>query len=69
MLGVYFSGTGNTKFCVDKFLEEYGDGAGLLARLLNRYGASIVGGLHIKMPDSIGDVKALKRDYEKIENW
>lgn len=24
MIGVYFSGTGNTKFCVDKFLAEYG---------------------------------------------
>ena len=23
MIGVYFSGTGNTKFCVDKFLKEY----------------------------------------------
>lgn len=130
MIGVYFSGTGNTKFCVDKFLEEYGDsgssfsieeketleeiknnyeivigypvqysnipkilrdyiitnqhiwkgkkifiiatmglfsgdGAGVLARLLNGYGAIIEGGLHIKMPDSIGDEKALKRSYEK----
>lgn len=23
MTGVYFSGTGNTKFCVDRFLKEY----------------------------------------------
>lgn len=23
MIGIYFSGTGNTKFCVDKFLAEY----------------------------------------------
>lgn len=23
MIGVYFSGTGNTKFCVDRFLKEY----------------------------------------------
>lgn len=23
MTGIYFSGTGNTKFCVDKFLKEY----------------------------------------------
>ena len=130
MLGVYFSGTGNTKFCVDKFLKEYdqsenafsiedgdtlkkienhseivigypvqysnipkilrdyivdneriwkgkkifiiatmglfsGDGAGILARLLKHYGAVIVGGLHLKMPDSIGDVRALKRSFEK----
>ena len=34
-----------------------GDGAGILARLLNSYGAVITGGLHLKMPDSIGDVK------------
>ncbi len=128
MIGVYFSGTGNTKFCIDKFLSEYdnsqntysieehhtleiikeneeivigypvqysnipkllwdyivnnrhiwngkrifiiatmglfsGDGAGILARLLKRYGAEIVGGLHLKMPDSIGDIKALKRGF------
>ncbi|MCI9469015.1 MAG: iron-sulfur protein, partial [Oscillospiraceae bacterium] len=23
MTGIYFSGTGNTKYCVDKFLKEY----------------------------------------------
>lgn len=130
MIGVYFSGTGNTKFCVDRFLKEYnggensfpieqsetlkeierhneivigypvqysnlpkimrdyivdhqhiwkgkkifiiatmglfsGDGAGLSARLLKNHGAVIVGGLHLKMPDSIGDVKALKRGFEE----
>ncbi len=130
MTGVYFSGTGNTKFCVDTFLREYdssknsfsiennetlekikndteivigypvqysnipkilrdyivnnphiwkgkkifiiatmglfsGDGAGILARLLNNYGAVIMGGLHLKMPDSIGDERALKRSFEK----
>lgn len=128
MIGVYFSGTGNTRFCIDKFLSEYdnsqttysieeqetleiikkndeivigypvqynnipkllqdyivnnghiwngkrifiiatmglfsGNGAGIMARLLKRYGAEIVGGLHLQMPDSIGDVKALKRDF------
>ena len=126
MIGVYFSGTGNTKHCVEKFIQGYdpagetfsieeenavqnicvhsemivgypiqfsnipkilrdfivdhpniwknkrifiiatmglfsGDGAGMLARLLTKYGATIVGGLHLKMPDSIGDEKALKR--------
>lgn len=130
MIGIYFSGTGNTKFCIDKFMEEYdhsknafpieaketlsqiansreivigypvqysniprilqdyivrnrqlwngkkvfiiatmglfsGDGAGILARLLKRYGAAITGGLHLKMPDSISDEKALKRSLEK----
>lgn len=129
MTGIYFSGTGNTKFCVDKFLKEYGcskssfsiedsealeriknddeivmgypvqysnipkilrdyivnnryvwkgknifiiatmglfsgDGAGISARLLKNYGAVIVGGLHLKMPDSICDERALKRSFE-----
>ena len=130
MIGIYFSGTGNTKLCVDKFLQEYdhsqnifsiedkwtleeiknnheivigypvqysnipkilrdyvmsnqyiwkgkkvfviatmglfsGDGAGILARLLNSYGAVIAGGLHLIMSDSIGDLKVLKRSPEK----
>lgn len=130
MIGIYFSGTGNSKYCLYRFLEEYersssafsieqsetithiknnseivisypvqfsnipkilrdyiianrqiwngkrifiiatmglfsGDGAGILARLLKKYGAVITGGLHLKMPDSISDEKVLKRSYEK----
>ncbi len=130
MTGLYFSGTGNTKFCVDRFLKEYdrsnnsfsiendeilerikidneivigypvqysnipkilrdyivhnrhiwkgknifiiatmglfsGDGAGILARLLKKYGATVVGGLHLRMPDSICDERALKRSFEE----
>lgn len=42
-----------------------GDGAGILARLLKNYGAIVMGGLHLKMPDSICDEKALKRSFEK----
>lgn len=42
-----------------------GDGAGILARRLYKYGAQITGGLHLKMPDSIADEKALKRPIEK----
>ncbi|MBQ4529515.1 MAG: EFR1 family ferrodoxin [Lachnospiraceae bacterium] len=42
-----------------------GDGAGSLWRLLKKYGAEIIGGLHVKMPDSIADEKALKRSKEK----
>lgn len=42
-----------------------GDGAGILCRLLKKYGAEIIGGLHLKMPDSIGDEKILKRSIEK----
>lgn len=129
MIGVYFSGTGNSKYCVQRFLQEYdteaiafsiednellkeidkhkdivfsypvqysnipkilkdfivnhkttwngkrvfviatmglfsGDGSGILARELRRYDATIIGGLHLKMPDSIGDEKVLKRSLE-----
>lgn len=42
-----------------------GDGAGVLGRLLQQYGAEIIGGLHLKMPDSIGDEKVLKRPLKK----
>jgi len=130
MVGIYFSGTGNSRYAVELFCNEYnkdakvfsiedanvtravkeddllvfaypvqystvpkilrdfindnnelwkkkrifiiatmglfsGDGAGLLGRILQRKGAEILGGLHLKMPDSIGDVKALKRPLEK----
>lgn len=130
MIGVYFSGTGNTEYCIKKFMSVYapdsfcisientdiadyikqhgeivfaypvyysnlpkivrdfitqnrtlwygkkifiiatmglfsGDGAGLSARLLKKYGAYIIGGLHIKMPDCICDVRTLKRSISK----
>ena len=130
MIGVYFSGTGNTKYCVEYILkrldcsgESYaiesdgatfavksnneivfaypvyysnlpkicrefivnnaelwrgkkifiiatmglfsGDGAGCSARLFKKYGAEILGGLHLKMPDCIGDVKLLKKSLDE----
>lgn len=130
MTGIYFSGTGNTKYCISRFLsgiegehrllsiedsaavseisgaEEIlfaypvyysslpkivndfiannnglwrgkrifiiatmgafsGDGSGVSARLFRKYGAEITGGLHIKMPDCIGDVKALKKSPDE----
>ncbi|MDE5596896.1 MAG: EFR1 family ferrodoxin, partial [Lachnospiraceae bacterium] len=130
MLGIYFSGTGNSRYALEVFLNKYdktakilsiedenigsyikdteeivfsysvqysnipkmvkdfveenknlwqgkkifviatmglfsGDGAGILARLLCKYGAQITGGLHLKMPDSIADEKALKRPLEE----
>lgn len=130
MIGVYFSGTGNTRYCVERFMKESGlggsavsiedsgaaekiaaediivfgyptqysnlpkivrdfinknasvwqgkkvfvivtmglfcgDGAGVMARLLKKHGAEVVGGLHLKMPDSICDEKALKRTDEE----
>jgi hypothetical protein len=45
-----------------------GDGTGCSARLLKKYGAKIVGGLHIKMPDCIGDVKLLKKTLDANKN-
>ena len=42
-----------------------GDGAGNLGRLMKRFGAEVIGGLHLKMPDSIADEKALKRPLNK----
>lgn len=135
MIGLYFSGTGNTRWCVSYFINRLGgnsvysiecidkniirenkeivlaypvyysnlpkivrdfimdnrelwhgkkiyiiasmglfsgDGAGVSARLLKKFGAQILGGLHIKMPDCIGDVKALKKTHAEnaaiIEN-
>ena len=41
-----------------------GDGAGCAARMLKKHGATIVGGLHLTMPDCIGDEKALKKSLE-----
>lgn len=37
----------------------------MLGRLLEKHGAQITGGLHLKMPDSIADEKVLKRSAEK----
>lgn len=130
MIGIYFSGTGNTKYCVEqfvnhidaaancyaieddeaviqikkhedivfgysvqysnipKFVKDFiqkhaelwkgkrifviatmgmfsGDGSGILARELKKYGADILGGLHVKMPDSIADEKLLKHSLEE----
>ncbi|MGL4774748.1 MAG: EFR1 family ferrodoxin, partial [Clostridium sp.] len=130
MLGIYFSGTGNTRYCVEQFVKKSdeaslaisiedtqvinaiksnklivfgypiyfsnlpkivrdfiennkevfknkdiyiistmglfsGDGAGCSARLFKKYGANIVGGLHLKMPDCIGDEKLLKKSKEE----
>lgn len=42
-----------------------GDGSGCGARLLKKYGANILGGLHLKMPDTVADVKLLKKTFEQ----
>lgn len=130
MVGVYLSGTGNTKYCVEKLISLIdksaeviaiespnvikaieqnemifigyptqfsnapymvrdfikknagiwkhkkvlciatmgafsGDGAGCTARLLKKYGATILGGVHIRMPDSVCDSRLLKKTLEE----
>lgn len=42
-----------------------GDGTGCAARLLKQYGAEIIGGLHVKMPDCISDERLLKHSEEE----
>jgi ferredoxin len=42
-----------------------GDGAGCSARLLKKCGAKVIGGLHLRMPDCIGDEKMLKKSLEE----
>lgn len=42
-----------------------GDGVGLLGRRLHRRGAQIVGGLHLRMPNSISDSLLLRRSLKK----
>lgn len=51
--------------CVATMGAFSGDGAGCTARLLKHYGAIIIGGLHIKMPDSVCDSKLLKKSLEQ----
>ncbi len=56
---------GKQVFCVATMGAFSGDGAGCAARLLKRYGASILGGLHLRMPDSVCDVRLLKKPLEQ----
>ncbi len=56
---------GKKVFCLATMGLFSGDGAGCSARILKKYGAQITGGLHILMPDSIGDCKLLKKSAEE----
>lgn len=56
---------GKKVFCVNTMGLFSGDGTGCSARLLKKYGAEILGGLQIKMPDSVCDSKLLKKDAEE----
>lgn len=56
---------GKKVFCVATMGAFSGDGAGCSARLLKKYGAVILGGLHIRMPDSVCDSKLLKKTLDE----
>lgn len=56
---------GKKVLCVATMGAFSGDGAGCTARLLKKYGAIILGSLHIKMPDSVCDSKLLKKTIEQ----
>ncbi len=59
---------GKKVFCLATMGAFSGDGAGCSARLLKKCGATVLGGLHLKMPDSVCDSKLLKKSREeKIE--
>jgi len=134
MVGIYFSGTGNTKHCVSTFVKlinndsvlipleskdsqtyirnekdtivfgypiqysnapifvrDYitknkeifkgknifiiatmglfsGDGTGCSARLFKKFGANVIGGFHVRMPDNVCDVATLKKTIEENRN-
>ena len=48
---------GKSVFCLNTMGLFSGDGTGCAARLLKKYGAQILGGVQIKMPDSVCDNK------------
>ncbi len=56
---------GKKVLCLATMALFSGDGAGCTARLLKKYGATVVGGLHIRMPDSVCDVRLLKKSIEE----
>ena len=71
---------GKRIFCINTMGAFSGDGTGCTARLFKKYGATVTGGLQIKMPDSVCDSKLLKKTAEankkiirqadeKIESW
>ena len=56
---------GKKVFCVNTMGLFSGDGTGCTARILRKCGATILGGLQIKMPDSVCDSKLLKKTPEE----
>lgn len=56
---------GKKVLCVATMGFLSGDGAGCTARLFKKYGATVLGGLHLHMPDSVCDSKALQKSTEE----
>ena len=56
---------GKKVFLVNTMGLFSGDGTGCTARILKKHGADILGGLQIKMPDSVCDSKLLKKSIEE----
>ena len=55
---------GKQVFCMTTMGAFSGDGAGCSARLLKKYGAKVLGGLQVRMPDAVCDNKMLKKSIE-----
>ncbi len=51
-------------FCMTTMGVFSGDGAGCAARCLRKHGATILGGLQVRMPDSVCDNAMLKKSLE-----
>ena len=56
---------GKKLFIVNTMGLFSGDGTGCTARLFKKHGAVILGGMQIKMPDSVCDSKLLKKSVEE----
>ena len=55
---------GKQIFCMTTMGVFSGDGTGCSARLLKKFGAKVIGGLQVRMPDAVCDNKMLKK-YRK----
>ena len=56
---------GKNVFCLTTMGAFSGDGTGCCARLLSKYGAKVIGGLQVRMPDAVCDNKMLKKPLEE----
>ncbi len=57
--------SGKKILCVNTMGLFSGDGTGCTARLFRKYGATVLGGIQLKMPDSVCDSKLLKKTPEE----